>query len=304
MLSAIFRRIRDLIRNITKFRSVAIHPCTQFIGNGKFDYGKNCAIAKNVVFVIHGSMKIGSNVVILQGSEFNADIIQIGNDTSLQRYSKIFGTVKIGSYNILGPNLFISSTTHQFALSPILNLRDQDEMQIRDKIEGKKVVIGEDCWLGINVVVMPGITIGKGCVVGANSVVTKDVAPYNVVAGIPAKVISKRLNFTPPKEIKPCDEHVPYFYEGFKTRVFERNEEFIHLSAPDFSICLNTHDSAELILQIDGISQIRSGNEIFDAINGMVKIPIGSLLMDGPGILLSCANRDWENAKFKRIWTE
>ncbi|KAK5174659.1 uncharacterized protein LTR77_001741 [Saxophila tyrrhenica] len=54
---------------------------------------------------------------------------------------------------------------------------------------GKEITIEEDCWLGGNVTVLPGITIGKGSTVGAASVVTKDVAPYTVVAGNPARFI-------------------------------------------------------------------------------------------------------------------
>lgn len=53
----------------------------------------------------------------------------------------------------------------------------------------RPIVVGEGTWLGINVVVMPGVTIGKGCIVGANSVVTKDLADYSVAAGAPARVL-------------------------------------------------------------------------------------------------------------------
>jgi acetyltransferase-like isoleucine patch superfamily enzyme len=54
------------------------------------------------------------------------------------------------------------------------------------------VSIGEDCWLGTNVVVLPGVTIGKGAVVGAGAVVTKDVPEYAIALGIPAKVVGHR----------------------------------------------------------------------------------------------------------------
>ena len=60
--------------------------------------------------------------------------------------------------------------------------------------EARPVVVGEGTWLGINVVVLPGVTIGKGCIVGANSVVTKDLPDYSVAAGAPARILrsSKR----------------------------------------------------------------------------------------------------------------
>jgi hypothetical protein len=79
-----------------------------------------------------------------------------------------------------------------------------------------RIEIHDDCWIGTNVVIMPNVTVGRGSIIGANSVITKNVAPYQVVAGVPAKVISTRLNFSPPTEIRynqSADN--PYFSFGF-----------------------------------------------------------------------------------------
>ena len=64
---------------------------------------------------------------------------------------------------------------------------------------GKPIDIGEDCWFGGNVIVLPGVTIGRGVTVGAGSVVTKDVPAFHVVAGNPARIIKK----IEPKERDP-----------------------------------------------------------------------------------------------------
>ena len=56
----------------------------------------------------------------------------------------------------------------------------------------ERVVVGDDCWLGSNAVILPGATLSKGTVVGANAVVTKDFPQYSIIAGMPAKVIGKR----------------------------------------------------------------------------------------------------------------
>ena len=61
-------------------------------------------------------------------------------------------------------------------------------------IATKKVTIGNDVWIGIKATIMPNITIGDGAVIGANAVVTKDVPPYAVVVGVPAKIIKYRFD--------------------------------------------------------------------------------------------------------------
>ena len=58
--------------------------------------------------------------------------------------------------------------------------------------EKKKVVIGDDVWIGANAVILPGVTIGEGSVIAAGSIVNKDVEPFSIVGGVPAKVIKMR----------------------------------------------------------------------------------------------------------------
>ena len=79
----------------------------------------------------------------------------------------------------LGPNvtLLLSSDANWSKLNKVI-----------EPIRGK-IIIEKDCWIGANVVIMPNVTIGKCSVVGSGAVVTKDIPPYSVVAGVPAKVI-------------------------------------------------------------------------------------------------------------------
>jgi len=63
----------------------------------------------------------------------------------------------------------------------------------RDRRRAKAVNIGHDVWIGHGAVIMPGVAIGNGAVVGANAVVTQDVAPYTIVAGVPAKPLRERF---------------------------------------------------------------------------------------------------------------
>jgi hypothetical protein len=85
------------------------------------------------------------------------------------------------------------------------------------------VRIEDDCWLGIDSVVMRGLTIGRGYMIVANSVVNSDVPPYSVVAGAPARVINKRLDLKRPCEVAyDRSNTVPYFYIGFYCSTADR----------------------------------------------------------------------------------
>jgi galactoside O-acetyltransferase len=63
------------------------------------------------------------------------------------------------------------------------------------------IVVGDDVWIGANATVLRGITIGRGAVVGANSVVTRDVAPFSIVGGVPARVIGHRGGAAKPEPV-------------------------------------------------------------------------------------------------------
>jgi len=96
----------------------------------------------------------------------------------------------VGDRTLIGPGCSFYAATHP--LDPFLrNGLSGPEM-------GAPIVIGEDCWFGGNVTVLPGVTIGRGVTVGAGSVVTKDVPDFCVVAGNPARIIRK-LDVKPPQ---------------------------------------------------------------------------------------------------------
>jgi acetyltransferase-like isoleucine patch superfamily enzyme len=89
----------------------------------------------------------------------------------------------IGDRTLVGPNVSFYSGTHP--LDPVVR------QGTRGPELGKEIHVEQDCWIGGNVVILPGVTIGRGSVVGAGSVVTKSVPAFTVVAGNPARVIRK-----------------------------------------------------------------------------------------------------------------
>jgi acetyltransferase-like isoleucine patch superfamily enzyme len=164
-----------------------------------------------------GRIEIGGRVWIAADVELQTDTsVVIGEGTTVQRRCTINGSTRIGVGCILAPSVFISSGTHPFRAIPHLPIREQERRLAPDAPElDRPVWIQDDCWLGTHAVVCPGVTVGKGSVVGANAVVTRDVPPYSVVAGIPARRIGARLEWLPPVRLTPGRaEHAPYLLDG------------------------------------------------------------------------------------------
>lgn len=99
------------------------------------------------------------------------------------------GGIVIGKDCLLGPGVTIISETHNFE-SPAVPIMTQGETPM-------PVEVGDDCWIGANASVLGGVTIGTGAIIGAGAVVTKDVPPGAIVAGVPAKLVRFRDGYDP-----------------------------------------------------------------------------------------------------------
>lgn len=131
--------------------------------------------------------KIGNRVEIRNRVKImSPNKVEIGDDVLINSDTKIGGQceVKIGNGVLISYNVNLLSQSHEYK-NPNIPIRKQGYY-------GGPLIIEDDVWLGANVVVFPNVKIGKGAIVGANSVVTKDVAPYTIVGGIPAKFIKSR----------------------------------------------------------------------------------------------------------------
>lgn len=109
--------------------------------------------------------------------------VMIGDHTRIGLHNTIIGPVTIGSHVNLAQGITITALNHIF---------ENSEKRIDEQgVSTCAVVIEDDIWIGANAVVLPGVTIGHHSVVAAGAVVTKDVPPHSLVAGVPAKVIKQ-----------------------------------------------------------------------------------------------------------------
>lgn len=101
-------------------------------------------------------------------------------------------SVYIKKYTAIAPDVTIVTNSHRSTVGiPQVILV---ESHINDK--SADVIIGEDVWVGTRVTILPGVTLGRGCVVAANAVVTKPVPPYALVAGMPARIIGVKFSLS------------------------------------------------------------------------------------------------------------
>lgn len=134
------------------------------------DCGNNINIAQGVYFGLGTDIIIGSN----SGIGKNAYITNIGTGRELT----------IGNNVMMSPDVVILTWDHIHSDITI-------PMNKQGGISSK-VVIGDDVWIGIRSIVLPGVKIGRSSIIGAGAVVTHDVPPFTIVGGVPAKLIKKR----------------------------------------------------------------------------------------------------------------
>ena len=121
---------------------------------------------------------------IEKGAVFSSRIV-VGENSNVGIDAYIPGKVIIGKYVMMGPSCNILSFNHSTKRIdiPMCQQGFQDE---------RVVIIDDDVWIGMNVIILPGVHIGKGSIIGAGSVVRKDVPNYSVVIGNPAEIYKKR----------------------------------------------------------------------------------------------------------------
>lgn len=109
--------------------------------------------------------------------------VVIGDHTRIGLHNTVIGPVKIGHHVNLAQGVTVTALNHIF--------KDANKRIDEQGISTAPVTIGDDIWIGANAVILPGVTIGNHSVVAAGAVVTKDVPPRSLVAGVPAKEIKQ-----------------------------------------------------------------------------------------------------------------
>lgn len=158
----------------------------------QISHGKNIICGKNVKLEdfceIHGlcseGISFGDYVTISRGvmirpsSYYGGDCgrgIEIGERSSIGPYGYIgcSGKITIGKNVMMGPKCNLFAENHVFS--------DKESTIKSQGVKQKGIIIEDDCWIGSNVTILDGVRIGKGCVIGARTLITKDIKPYTII---------------------------------------------------------------------------------------------------------------------------
>jgi len=138
----------------------------------------------------------GDNFVFDSDGTYTFESIQVGENVDLGYRPTLIATrstIQIGNNVMFGPEVTIRGGNHRFDLPGIPMINVTNDMKLAEHDRG--VVIEDDVWIGTRAIILHGVTIGRGSVIGAGSVVTRSVPEFTIAAGVPARVIRDR--FTP-----------------------------------------------------------------------------------------------------------
>ena len=177
------RLVRDLLFTKIFYPQSRILRIPIYIrGQRYIDLGKGLTTGPNLRIDAFPHMIGGSN-----------QVLKIGDDVEINDYVHIAAVlnIEIGSHVLIASKVFI--TDHNHGNYTGSNQSHPMEHPKDRKLDAKPVKIEDNVWIGEYVTILPGVTVGRGSIIGTSSVVTRDIPPYTIAVGIPAKVI-KRYN--------------------------------------------------------------------------------------------------------------
>jgi len=205
---------------------------------GKISIGDSTKITNSI---LKGEIEIGENNKIHGATLLGK--ITIGRYTSLwgpnlDIHSNQNASVTIGNFCSIARNVTFQTFNHNFKkpTSYFIGQNFFDEKWANEKVSKGNIILNNDVWIGTHCVILTGVTIGNGAIIAANSVVTKDVPPYGIMAGSPSKLIGYRFE---PSIIKQLEELAWWNWPDEK---IAKNKSFFENEISEESLSNLKHD--------------------------------------------------------------
>jgi len=199
LISYLLRLLRYNILRVFLKNSTLIGFCgqhTRIVGGRNIQFGKGISIGRRVTINAFAaeSFLFGDSVTIRDGCHFcslgvlgqPSGKLILGNNVGISEYCfiQVRGDVVVGDNVILGPGVMILSENHNF--------QDRDKLIRKQGVKRIGVKIDDDVWIGAGAKILDGVTISRGAIVAAGAIVTKSVREYEIVGGVPAKLLKER----------------------------------------------------------------------------------------------------------------
>ena len=172
-------KVKKIIRFVYKFSSKVKQAIYRFF----------VMPLKKILFA-----QCGEKVIVMQGGQYTYENIHLGNHVYLGPNLTFMSTrakIYIGDHVMFAPGTFVITGNHRIDIpGRYMDMITDAEKRMEDD---QDVVFKGDNWIGAGAIILKGVTVGEGAVISAGAVVTKDVPPYSIVAGVPAKVIGQRF---------------------------------------------------------------------------------------------------------------
>lgn len=173
----------EFVKQIVRESRYKMAHIRAFVNRPLFDScGHGVEVFDNCRFYNHGKISVGNRVLFNYGCELEA----------------IGAPITIGHYVLFAPGVKVMTLKRDYSDHTI-------PIYYQPHIVGNPVTIQDDVWIGSNAIIMPGVTIGRGAIIGAGAVVTKDVEPFAIVAGVPAAKIAERFSKKKQKKALKAD---------------------------------------------------------------------------------------------------
>lgn len=167
--------ISNLLRKeLARFLTGSIYPVIDFLsGDLLIGYPLRAGFLKLIGCPLKKGVKLARNIKVTQD-------MRIDDGTFINYGCYLEGPIQIGKFCLIGFNTNIVSTSHEMTPKPLMR---------RPYLDYNPPIIGDYVWIGAGCNILPGVSIGEGSIIGAGSVVTKDIPAYSIAVGNPCKVI-------------------------------------------------------------------------------------------------------------------
>lgn len=168
--------IKYLIAKII-YKGIATHLPSSYIKMNDFSYKLRNILAKYILAYCGENISIGRHAII-------SNKVYLGTNSGIGNNCELYGEIHIGDNVLMAPEVIMYTVNHNYQKNKLILEQGVDDE--------KPIFIGNDVWIGRRCMIMPGCHIGDGVVIGAGAVVTKDIPPFAIIGGVPARIIKFR----------------------------------------------------------------------------------------------------------------